>query len=78
MAAAGCGEVPVIATPWGSDAGRQAAPLAAHLLPTAIAVPVPHLYNVPLALGMPVPQNAGVLPNGCVLLCPANSSEMHA
>eukprot|EP00965_Chrysotila_dentata_P049636 1645905-Pleurochrysis_carterae.AAC.1 len=74
MAARGNGGVPVKATSWGSDADRQDVQVMFHHLPTALAVPVPHLYNVPLAVGIPWPQTAGVFQNGLALLGPSNSA----
>eukprot|EP00965_Chrysotila_dentata_P189309 6173243-Pleurochrysis_carterae.AAC.1 len=73
MAAAWPGGVPVVATPWGSDADRIDVPAAAHRVPTALARPVPHYYNLPLALGIPLPQTAGVPQNGCALLVPTDA-----
>eukprot|EP00965_Chrysotila_dentata_P135494 4479397-Pleurochrysis_carterae.AAC.1 len=73
MAAGWPGGVPVVATPWGSDADRQDASIAAKDIPTALATPVPHLYDLPCALAMPLPQTALMLENGSALLDPDNT-----
>eukprot|EP00965_Chrysotila_dentata_P073857 2439511-Pleurochrysis_carterae.AAC.1 len=51
----------------------QDPPIAAQDIPTALATPVPHLYDFPCALAMPLPQTALMLENGCALLDPDNT-----
>eukprot|EP00965_Chrysotila_dentata_P237225 6201764-Pleurochrysis_carterae.AAC.2 len=69
MAAGLPGGVPVLATPWGGNADRQDAPIAAYRMPTALATPDPiTTTSIQLALAMPLPQNAGIAQNECALL----------
>eukprot|EP00965_Chrysotila_dentata_P047593 1578094-Pleurochrysis_carterae.AAC.1 len=71
----------VIATPWGSDADRQDVRTTAQHIPTAFAVPVPHRYDVPLAVGIPLLQAAGEVCSKTGMRClgPATAHDfMHA
>eukprot|EP00965_Chrysotila_dentata_P131583 4349915-Pleurochrysis_carterae.AAC.1 len=68
MAAGRAGVVPVVATPWGSDADRQDVPVTAQCLPRAMGTPVPHLYNLPLAVATALPGTADMHQNGCACL----------